>query len=133
MNTAAFTALVADDDPGSRRLLTAVLDREGGRVLHVGDPAAALAAGADHEGPIHLLVTDLQMAGMTGWELAERFRAARPETAVLYVSGSWQPPHPGRSEVMDPSAFLLKPFRRSILLDRVRALLEGRSRPAQAS
>jgi CheY-like chemotaxis protein len=48
----------------------------------------ALALCRDHKQKIHLLVTDADLPGSSGWELAERATALRPGIVVLYLSGS---------------------------------------------
>jgi FixJ family two-component response regulator len=68
---------------------------------------------------IHLLVTDLVMPGMGGAELAAQFSACRPGVPVLCLSGY--------SEVVWPrgaGSFLEKPVTSTVLLTRVRALLD---------
>jgi YesN/AraC family two-component response regulator len=47
----------------------------------------ALLVCEQHEGPIHLLVTDVVMPGMSGGQLADRVERLRPEMKILYVSG----------------------------------------------
>jgi response regulator RpfG family c-di-GMP phosphodiesterase len=46
-----------------------------------------LKLGENHPGPIHLLLTDVVMPGVTGKELASRLSALRKETKCLYLSG----------------------------------------------
>ena len=73
----------------------------------------------EHEGPIHLLLTDMMMPGMNGHQLAEQFVRLRPETPVMFVSG-----HP-EAEVGDDTlvgrrvALLRKPFSSDELVERV--------------
>ncbi len=111
------TALVVDDDAATRNLARLVLLTEGFDVLEAPGGAEALRVAAAHPGPIRLLVTDLHMPGMDGRELAQRFRALRPDLRVLTLSGD-----PG-AEVDGP--FLAKPFSLNDLAQKVREALGG--------
>jgi CheY-like chemotaxis protein len=78
--------LIVDDDAGNRRLLTRILEHLG----HESDTAAdgaeaiALAAAAHYD----LVLVDLQMPGVDGFEAARRLRtAARPGTRIVAQSG----------------------------------------------
>jgi CheY-like chemotaxis protein len=116
-----FSVLVVDDDEHMRDLLSRILAQAGYRVLAFGDGSSALGASEDHD--FELLVTDVRMPGMTGWELAERLRGGRPGLKVLVLSGAAGEPSrvPG-----DGTVFLPKPFRVGTLLDHAHRLLEAR-------
>jgi CheY-like chemotaxis protein len=77
--------LVVDDEPLVRLLICSVVSRLGWRTLEAADGAEALAVGADSE--IDLLITDYEMPGMDGIELADGFRDRAPDLPVVVVSG----------------------------------------------
>ncbi len=79
--------LYVDDEEALVILLTRVLERLGYQVLSFTDPAKALAA--VHRDPqcVDVVVTDLSMHGMTGFDLARAILAVRPELPVLLTSG----------------------------------------------
>ena len=81
------TILLVDDDPIVLRLLSDLLTHGGYAVLPCSSGAAAAAAFRAN-GHIALLLTDFQMPGITGIELANLLTATRPDLAVLLVSGS---------------------------------------------
>ena len=81
------TVLVADDDDGARAFLRRVLERAGYRVVDACDGARALAAARAHRDAIDLVLTDVVMPGLSGFELADRFRLEFPDTPVLFMSG----------------------------------------------
>jgi signal transduction histidine kinase len=70
--TSLGTILVAEDDPGLLEMMVRLLSDDY-VVIGARDGVAALAAAKEHRP--HLLVTDVQMPGMNGIELAQRFRA----------------------------------------------------------
>jgi CheY-like chemotaxis protein len=116
------TALVVDDEQLVRALVAAALARLGCTVIQAGDGAGALCASARLARPIDLLVTDVFMPGMTGWELADRLRGEQPGLRVLVMSGADTEP----SRAPGPgTAFLRKPFPPGILAERARGLLDG--------
>jgi two-component system cell cycle sensor histidine kinase/response regulator CckA len=117
------TILLCEDDPSVRRVTSRTLTEAGYRVLvgETGEAALALAAG--YSGPIHLLVADVVMPGMSGRQLSEALARARPRTRVLYVSGYTAKMLAQDLQVDDRKALLVKPYARSSLLTAVRAVL----------
>jgi PAS domain S-box-containing protein len=113
--------LVVEDDPLVRLTIQACLAPLGYRLTVAADGAEAL--GVD-PASIDLLVTDVVMPGLSGGSLAERMREARPQLAVLFVSGY-------ETGLLFPdgipggrSAFLQKPFTTEALARAVRSLLD---------
>jgi two-component system, cell cycle sensor histidine kinase and response regulator CckA len=121
----AETVLLAEDEPGIRALLTRVLQSRGYRVLAAGSGDEALALAADQADPVHLLVTDVVMAGMRGPDLAREVIARHPETRVLFVSGYTDESVVQHGVAARQVAFLQKPFTHNVFLAKVREVLEG--------
>jgi two-component system, cell cycle response regulator CpdR len=63
---------------------------------------------------IDLLITDIRMCGMSGWEVARRARAKRPDLPVIYISG-----YPSEGKALEDAIYLAKPFRPRDLQDAV--------------
>ncbi len=96
----------------------------GYNVLAANSGAQALELAQRHEGPIHLLLTDVVMLGMSGLTLGEKLVAARPETRVLYMSG-YTDRGIDRHRSLDPGTLLLqKPYTRDSLIRKVREALD---------
>ena len=118
------TIMVVEDNEQLRALLCAVLKKAGHSVLAAAGAAEALRLEEGHEGPLHLLLTDVVMPGLNGRELAARLMATRPDLKVLYVSG-YADDALGEHGVLAPGiAYLPKPFTPDTLLDKVRAVLD---------
>ena len=119
------TVLVVDDDALVLRLAGLMLRAEGYRVLAAGGAAEARATAAAHDGPIHLLLTDVQMPDERGDALADALRAQRPGLRVLFMSGyAFDAALPDR--VVDGATeFLPKPLTPETLAAKVRALLDA--------
>ncbi len=118
------TVLYVEDEEALLRLGTSVLKRAGYTVLDAdcGETALVKAARAD---AIDLLITDVIMPGMNGRELCETLRRDRPGLPCLFMSGY-------TSDIIDHEGildadihFLQKPFRASLLLTKVRLVLDG--------
>ena len=119
----AETILVVEDHDNVRHMTATALGRYGYRVLSAGNGDEALQLCAAHPEPIHLLLTDVIMPGITGPELAERLSASRDGMAVLYMSG-YTDQTMAHSGVLDSGVQLLsKPFSPSELAERVRGAL----------
>ncbi|MDA1190458.1 MAG: sigma-54 dependent transcriptional regulator [Candidatus Poribacteria bacterium] len=80
-----MTILVIDDEDSQRRTLRGFLSKLGYTVLEAasGEEGLAIAAGDE---PIHLVISDVRMPGIDGFEVLRRLRAAHPELAVLIVT-----------------------------------------------
>ena len=111
--------LLVEDDDEIREIIRSALEERGCAVLEAADGLAALERCTEHEGTIHLLLTDMMMPGMNGHQLTERIVRLRPDTQVMFVSG-----HP-EAEVGDDTligrnvALLRKPFSSDELVERV--------------
>ncbi|MGH8459889.1 MAG: ATP-binding protein, partial [Nevskiales bacterium] len=81
------TVLVVEDEEALRNLAREYLQSSGYQVLLASSGTEALAIADKHRGPIQLLLTDVVMPGMTGWELAKLLTIRHPEIHVVYMSG----------------------------------------------
>ena len=130
----AQTILLVDDHRGVRAAVKAVLERAGHDVLVApsGERAVELAKG--HPGPIDVLLADVVMPGMDGFEVARSVRALRPRAQVLFMSG-----HLGSTfadVARSEGSFLPKPFAAADLrqaLDGVSSMQEPRPPPDPAA
>ncbi len=119
------TVLLVEDAASVRMVTRQVLERYGYAVLEAPDGDTALRLATKHHGPIHLLLTDVVMPGISGRHLAEQLAPLRPEMKVLYASGYANNAiiHHG---VLEPGiAYLQKPFTPEILARRVRDVLDS--------
>ena len=118
------TLLLVEDETSVREFTRDVLIAQGYRVLSAVDGEEALQVAKDHEGPIHLLVTDVVMPRMSGRELADHLEPSRPEMRVLYVSGYTDDAVVRHGVLAEGIQFLSKPFGMEALALKVRAVLD---------
>jgi two-component system, cell cycle sensor histidine kinase and response regulator CckA len=97
-----MTVLLAEDNADLRWIFGEVLRVSGFDVIAASDGVEALATAASHNGPIELLVSDVRMPRMDGFELARRLRAERPGLKVLFVSGHSERPPTGEPLLAKP-------------------------------
>jgi two-component system cell cycle sensor histidine kinase/response regulator CckA len=122
------TILLVEDEPGLRRLTGELLESLGYRVLQASGGEEALGLAATHDGPLHLLLTDVVMPGVGGPELARRLRSLRPELPVVLMSG--YAANQVAEGALGPGTRLLdKPFRMSELAAVLHEMLSARSDP----
>jgi two-component system cell cycle response regulator CpdR len=106
MTEPARRIILADDNATVRRVLSEMLGLTGYAVFPAASGAEALARLAA-VGPVDLLITDLEMPGMNGWELIRKARELAPDLRIGVITGTELPPPTERP----PVDFLLrKPF-----------------------
>jgi CheY-like chemotaxis protein len=110
-----FPVLVVDDDPDIRETLREVIEAEGFAVVCAANGRAALEALGRGVRP-SLVVLDLMMPAMSGWELLAAIRADRSlaDLPVAVISAGGRTPPPGAT------CFLRKPIDLDTLIDLVR-------------
>ena len=118
------TILLAEDEEMLRKLACEVLKMHGYQVLEASNGGTALLACERHQGPIHLLISDIIMPEMNGDELAVRLGQIRPEMKVLYISGYTDDAIAHHGILDSAIAFLQKPFTTKNLLRKVREVLD---------
>ncbi len=119
------TVLVVEDDPAVRAVTARALRAGGYRVLAAAHGEEALELAAREPGPIHLVVTDVVMPGLDGRAVVEALQARRPGLPALFVSGYSHDIISHHGALDSGLAFLPKPFTDELLLERVRAVLDG--------
>jgi two-component system cell cycle sensor histidine kinase/response regulator CckA len=117
--------LVVDDDDGVRRLAAAILTRHGYSVDAVASAEEALQVLDALETRPHLVLSDVVLAGISGWQLATLLRDFHPETRVLLMSGYDKPPVGDAVAIPELGSPLAKPFSAADLTTRVRQVLDA--------
>jgi two-component system cell cycle sensor histidine kinase/response regulator CckA len=118
------TLLLVEDEENVRKPLVQILTNRGYNVLEAADAIEAIQISQAHSGPIHLMITDILMDGMSGVELAERLSFKRPEMRVLFATG--YPAGLTEGANLGGEAHLLKkPFSGRELATKLREILEG--------
>jgi two-component system, cell cycle sensor histidine kinase and response regulator CckA len=117
------TVLLVEDEDSVRQLVRETLVSRGYRVLEAENGRAGLAVAASHPDPIHLVITDVIMPGLSGHELIQQLLPVRPGMKVLYLSGYAQDAFPNSLPTEDQKIFLQKPFTLQNLARKVREVL----------
>jgi hypothetical protein len=118
------TILLVEDEELVRTMLEEVLKSKGYNVLSAGDGIQALSIANAYKQEIHLLVTDVTLPILTGWELADRFAKSRGSVPVLYMSGYTSEEIALRAVTTRGAEFLQKPFQPDALLVKARQILD---------
>jgi PAS domain S-box-containing protein len=117
------TILVAEDEPGVRKLVRDALEQLGYTVLPAADGYEAIRILEKHSAPVHLLLTDVIMPLMGGRELAKRVQSLKPEVKVIYMSGYTDDTLAFHGSPQLDNGFIQKPFTVTVLAEKVRKVL----------
>jgi CheY-like chemotaxis protein len=127
----AFHILVVDDDEDVRHSLSEIIRLDGYRVTGASSGEEALAL--LEKGPASLVLTDLMMPDMNGWQLLRAIKTGHPEVLVAVITGYIS--EQSESILTDRKAdgYLLKPIDRRRLQTMLKALLypQNLGRPAE--
>jgi two-component system cell cycle sensor histidine kinase/response regulator CckA len=118
------TVLLVEDEQAILKLGQEILVRNGYKVLVARTPTEAVDLAENHQGMIHLLVTDVVMPGMNGKELKDRLVTRLPGLKTLFMSG-YTADVIARQGVLEAGVpFLQKPFSIYTLTSKVREILD---------
>lgn len=118
------TILVVEDNNQLRELAVAFLETSGYTVLEAATPERALDIAFTHDGPIHLLLSDVVLPKMSGRVLAEKLKERYPDTKILFVSGYTDDVIVRHGILHEGVAFLQKPYSRNSLTSKIRTILD---------
>jgi PAS domain S-box-containing protein len=118
------TLLMVEDERAILEVGKAILEQYGYTVLAAPTPTQALDLAAQHDGPIHMLITDVVMPEMNGKDLNEQIMALRPGIKTLYMSGYTANVIAHRGVIDEGINFLQKPFSIHTLAAKVREVLD---------
>lgn len=121
--------LLVEDDDMLRRLTHAVLKSLGFEVIAASDGAAAVEAFQKRQGEIRLVLCDLTMPGMDGWETLDALRKLSPDVPVILTSGFAESQVMAGDHFTLPNAFLGKPYERDELINAIAQALSLPDRP----
>ena len=118
------TILIVEDEEDVRKLAGKILEKQGYRILETFNGDDALVACERRKSPIHLMLADIVMPGMSGSELAKLLKPLYPEIKILYMSG-YTDNAVVRHGVLEKGVnYIQKPFTMEGLARKVREVLD---------
>ncbi len=118
------TVLLVEDEPELLSMGKMMLEKLGYDVLSADSPCKAMRLVEEHAGRIHLLLTDVVMPEMNGWELAEQLLAKKPGMKCLFMSGYTADVIANQGILKKNVQFIQKPFSMQDLAGKVRKTLD---------
>lgn len=127
------TILVVDDEEPLRKALLRVLGRMGFHVLSEPDAPSALKTYSTSARRPSLVVLDLGLPGMSGWECLEKLRIVDSSAVVLVATGYGGDDLEDRARSLGAAGILMKPYDLAALVEKVRLLLPAEGVLAQTA
>ncbi|MBX3172167.1 MAG: PAS domain-containing protein [Candidatus Eremiobacteraeota bacterium] len=122
--TGSETILVIEDEAGVRKVARLALESKGYSVLEASSGAEAVRLLSHYQGPIHCILSDVVMPGMSGPQAVEAIRSQRPELPVVFMSGYLDESVTSREELAAGRGFVQKPFSPLSLAKTIRQVLD---------
>ncbi len=120
------TILLVEDEEIVRNLIYATLKSDGYDVLSAGNAVEAIKMCEQHTGRIHMMLTDVLMPGMSGWELARHPTTVGLDMKVLFMSGYTENYTFREGGLTEAINFIQKPFLPHALARKVREMLDAK-------
>jgi PAS domain S-box-containing protein len=118
------TILIVEDEETVRKLAVRILKSLGYRTFEAPEGGRALILCEEFKEPIHLILTDVVMPGMSGPNLVKRLKEIHPEMRVLYMSGYTDNAILHHGVLEEGTNFIQKPFTLENLARKVREVLD---------
>ena len=118
------TILIVDDEAHIRNLLRNCLSNMGYSIITSGDGESALVRQSEEGNRIRMVLLDLGMPGMGGWECLKRLRAINPKLPVLITTGYGGEDLPRRARQEGAVGVVSKPYQMEELCRSVREILD---------
>ncbi len=118
------TILLVEDEVAILRLTKRVLEAQGYVVLAAGSPSEAIRIAREHDGDIHLLLSDVAMPEMSGRDMAASLQSLRPSVKQLFTSGHAADVITTRGMLEPGVSFIEKPYSIAALHAKVREVLD---------
>ncbi len=123
MSQGQETILLVEDETSILKMTKSLLERMGYTVIAASTPLAAIRLANQHDGAIQLLISDVVMPDMNGWQMATRLKALFPDLKILFMSGYPADVMAHHGMDIEQVHFLSKPFYASDLSLKVREVL----------
>jgi len=121
--TRSPTILIVEDEAIVRNVMVTVLAREAYRVLEADSATEALEVSNTFRGIIDLLIADHALKAMKGRQVADKICESRPRLKILFISGYPLEALEEAGEIIPGADFLAKPFLPTVLVQKVRDIL----------
>ncbi len=119
------TLLLVEDEAPVRESVRRLLEGHGYTIIEAQNGLDALRHYERNPGGIDLVLTDVTMPGMGGYELVEQLRTRQPELKVLFMSGYSERAISGEETAQKRTGYVEKPFSIETLMQRLREVLAG--------
>ena len=126
---AGLDVMVVEDDPGARKYIRIALQKAGYQVREAGSGEEAL--GLMDERPPGIVLLDIGLPGIDGFEVCRRLRSWREDLAILMITGRSGDADKVSSLDLGADDYLVKPFNPDVLMARIRAVARRCCRPPQ--
>jgi DNA-binding NtrC family response regulator len=126
MKSSDFTIVVAEDDLNLLNVYTKSLLMEGYRVVPVKSGERALGELYENEKPADLLITDIKMEDMDGFEMLPLLKRNHPQLPVIVISGTYERELEDfhKQGFQNVKSFFMKPLKMDILKRKIREILK---------